>query len=204
MLDIFDVFGGALDTFLFFFVAILVAVLTRIFNKSGSKNGSKQSLRGQIRSAVERATAVPPPMTSGQYVAPNQSGWPPQQQQRVRPSVADLNAQVMELMAANREVAAIRLLCDEADLGIIEAQQYARELSGQSSEPPPVAATPAAQVEESTYVGSAAFATSIFETGEDEGWASGWTDTPEPEDRGDIDELWRTVRSGGQQTGDGT
>ena len=48
--------------------------------------------------------------------------------------------------------------------------------------------------EETRYVGSAAFAESIFDLDrEEDTWASGWVDTPEPEDRTDIDELWQTV-----------
>jgi hypothetical protein len=215
-------------------VAVVVAVvLARIINnsKAGSKAGSRSGdlIGGRLRAAIERATSVPPPMTTGQYVAPqhpNQPppgwqpppppGWqpppvawqppPPGRQQpamapapgrRTRKPLADLNAEVRELMAANREVAAVRLLCDEADLGIIEAQQYARELVGRGGSDPAAGPAPSPLSDESGYVGSAAFATSIFDTGEDQEWASGWVDRPEPEDRSDIDELWRTVRDSG-------
>jgi hypothetical protein len=117
----------------------------------------------------------------------------------------DLDNRVRELMASSQEVAAVRLLCDEADLGIVEAQEYARSLAGtspgtsQSSGRAPARATtqePAPQpaVEEPVWTGSAAFATSLFERDDENVWASGWVDTPEPEDRTDIEELWRTVR----------
>jgi hypothetical protein len=123
-------------------------------------------------------------------------------------------------MNSNNEVAAVRLLCDEAQMGIIGAQEYARRLVGPTPTTTTSTAEPTATVSEERELGSAAFATSIFETGEDEGWASGWKDTPEPQDRSDIDELWQTVRSaasgsagggsgsaggsGGQQAGDGS
>lgn len=116
---------------------------------------------------------------------------------------ADVDARVRELMAAGHEVAAVRLLCDEADLGIIEAQQYARNLTlppGQEQAGRRTAAdgTAGADDAESRYVGSAAFATSVFDTGDDDVWASGWRDTAEPDDRTDMDELWRTVRDAGK------
>jgi len=108
----------------------------------------------------------------------------------------DLDTRVRQLMSNGNEVGAIRLLCDEQDLGILEAHKYARALvtpagtgrssSGEDAEPE----------EESRYVGSAAFAESIFDLDRDEEvWASGWVDTPEPDDRSDIDELWQTVRN---------
>ncbi|WP_410791576.1 hypothetical protein [Kribbella sp. C-35] len=105
----------------------------------------------------------------------------------------DLDARVRALMNANNEVGAIRLLSDEREMGILEAQKYARTL----------VAPPAAQhdsdgqdePDEERYVGSAAFAESIFNVNDrDENvWASGWVDEPEPEDRSDIEELWQTV-----------
>ncbi|NIK58738.1 hypothetical protein [Kribbella shirazensis] len=107
----------------------------------------------------------------------------------------DLDARVLEMMNAGNEVGAIRLLSEERELGILAAQEYARSL----------VAPPAAQQDsgvpdeldgdEERYVGSAAFAESIFNLDDrDENvWASGWVDTPEPEDRSDIDELWQTV-----------
>ncbi len=56
--------------------------------------------------------------------------------------------------------------------------------------------------EETRYVGSAAFAESIFNLDPEENtWASGWVDTPEPDDRSDIDELWQTVRNPPRPTG---
>jgi hypothetical protein len=102
-------------------------------------------------------------------------------------------------MGSGNEVAAIRLLCDEQDLGILEAQEYARALVAPpgATAQPKLSTTPAPAEEDDTrYVGSAAFAESIFDLDrEEDTWASGWVDTPEPEDRSDIDELWQTVRN---------
>ncbi|TCC08182.1 hypothetical protein [Kribbella soli] len=107
----------------------------------------------------------------------------------------DLDARVRDLMNAGNEVGAVRLLSDERELGILEAQKYARTLVA------PPAAQQSADVldepdgDEERYVGSAAFAESIFNVNDrDENvWASGWVDEPEPEDRSDIEELWQTV-----------
>ena len=116
----------------------------------------------------------------------------------------DTDTRVRELMNAGNEVAAIRLLCDEQDMGILEAQEYARNLVApadqQSTSPrqPPSESDPESGPEEAEtrYVGSAAFAESIFDLDrEEDTWASGWVDTPEPDDRSDIDELWQTVRN---------
>jgi hypothetical protein len=119
----------------------------------------------------------------------------------------DVDSRVRELMAAHNEVGAVRLLCDEQDMGIIEAQKYARSLvlppgktrrtedSGTTDRP----AAEAGPKEESRYVGSAAFAESVFSTDPDENvWASGWVDKPEQDDRTDMDELWQTVRNAGR------
>ncbi|MGW7686142.1 hypothetical protein ACWGID_35695 [Kribbella sp. NPDC054772] len=123
------------------------------------------------------------------------------QQNNLPTSTPDLDARVRELMNANNEVGAIRLLGAERELGILQAQAYARGLMQPTT---PQAATPdqSNDSEESgedtdgeRYVGSAAFAESIFNLDDrDENvWASGWVDTPEPDDRSDIDELWQTV-----------
>ena len=104
-------------------------------------------------------------------------------------------------MRTGHEVGAIRLLCDERDLGILDAQEYARALVAPTSTNLRLAArtrprTPEPDEDESRYVGSAAFAESIFDLDREEDvWASGWVDTPEPDDRSDIDELWQTVRN---------
>jgi hypothetical protein len=121
------------------------------------------------------------------------------QQNNLPTSTQDLDARVRDLMNANNEVGAIRLLSEERDLGILEAQAYARGLvTPQTSQ-----AAPLDQSDDSgepdedggRYVGSAAFAESIFnlEDPDENVWASGWVDTPEPDDRSDIEELWQTV-----------
>jgi hypothetical protein len=117
------------------------------------------------------------------------------QQNNLPASNQDLDARVRKLMNAGNEVGAVRLLSDERELGILEAQKYARSLVA------PQAAQRSADVpdepdeDEGRYVGSAAFAESIFNVNDrDENvWASGWVDEPEPEDRSDIEELWQTV-----------
>jgi hypothetical protein len=119
----------------------------------------------------------------------------------------DVDTRVRELMAAHNEVGAVRLLCDDRDMGIIEAQEYARSLvrppgqrpSRRTEEATTQGAGSAAIEEETRYVGSAAFAESVFSTSADENvWASGWVDKPEAEDRSDMDELWQTVRDAGK------
>jgi hypothetical protein len=107
----------------------------------------------------------------------------------------DLDTRVRQMMASGNEVGAIRLLCDEQDLGILAAQEYARALVAPAGTNPAQSAGDAEPDEDDTkYVGSAAFAESIFDLDRDEEvWASGWVDTPEVDDRSDIDELWQTV-----------
>jgi hypothetical protein len=117
----------------------------------------------------------------------------------------EFEQRIRQLMASGNEVAAVRLLCDEQDMGIIEAQKYARSLvappgrpkATQNTEERPESAPRSEPAEEETrYVGSAAFAESVFNTDADENvWASGWVDKPEADDRTDIDELWQTVRN---------
>ncbi|GAA1593322.1 hypothetical protein GCM10009804_57360 [Kribbella hippodromi] len=112
----------------------------------------------------------------------------------------DLDAQVRALMQAGNEVGAIRLLSDERDLGILEAQTYARSLVAPKTTPASTSSTATTAAEDSEqddtrYIGSAAISESIFNLDDrDENvWASGWVDKPEPDDRSDIDELWQTV-----------
>lgn len=124
---------------------------------------------------------------------PRPSHRPPQQQ--LPAPRGDLDKRVRELMTNNMEVAAVRMLCEEAEMGIIEAQAYARSLVApqQTTEP---AKEPS--VTEERYSGSAAFGTSTFERDDEDVWPSGWVDKPQPDDRSDIDELWNTVRNAGR------
>ena len=107
----------------------------------------------------------------------------------------DLDARVRDLMKAGNEVGAVRLLSEERELGILEAQRYARSLVAPQSAPTAAAVADEPDEDDGRYVGSAAFAESIFnlDDREENVWASGWVDTPEPDDRSDIDELWQTV-----------
>lgn len=137
----------------------------------------------------------PPPPHIGLGIAshrPPQNNLPAQK--------GDTDNRVRELMAAHNEVGAVRLLCDDQDMGIIEAQEYARGLVAPPGAPAPRSTGGTEPVEEETrYVGSAAFAESIFDTDADENtWASGWVDKPDPDDRSDLDELWQTVRNQGR------
>jgi hypothetical protein len=121
----------------------------------------------------------------------------------------DVDARVREMLASHNEVGAVRLLCDERDMGIIEAQEYARSLvrppgtprAARRTEDSGATGRPVADAgleEESRPVGSAAFAESVFSADPDENvWASGWVDKPEQDDRTDMDELWQTVRNAG-------
>jgi hypothetical protein len=151
--------------------------------------------------------------TPSQYAAPGQfqPQWQPQYQQHhtehsLPAPGSPLERRVRDLMNSGNEVPAIRLLCDEQDLGIIEAQKYARSLIAPAGKPGQTAAASADRAagpdeEESRYVGSAAFAESVFDLDRDENvWASGWVDKPEPDDRSDLDELWQTVRNAGRPT----
>lgn len=145
---------------------------------------------------------VPPtfpqqPGLPGMVRAPQQprpSHRPPQHQ--LPAPQGDLDNRVRELMANNMEVAAVRMLCEEAEMGIIKAQAYARSLvAPQEQETEPAKEAPAAQ--EERYSGSAAFGTSLFERDDEDVWPSGWVDEPQPDDRSDIEELWNTVGNAG-------
>jgi hypothetical protein len=155
---------------------------------------------------------VRPPVSQspqpGQYQQTGQYQHRPPQNNLPAPK-GDVDTRVRELLAAHNEVGAVRLLCDEQDMGIIEAQKYARGLVLRQGTPRAARRTEdsgttdspvadAGPVEESRYVGSAAFAESVFSTDPDENvWASGWVDKPEQDDRTDMDELWQTVRNAG-------
>jgi hypothetical protein len=182
--------------------------------------GQQQARAGQYASpgqgqlpATRPAQFAPPTQyqpAPSQYAAPGQfqPQWQPQYQehkpQHVLPAPnSPLERRVRELMNSGNEVPAIRLLCDEQDLGIIEAQKYARGLIAPATKPGQAASDgdrPEVE-EENRYVGSAAFAESVFDLDRDENvWASGWVEKPEPEDRSDMDELWQTVRNAGRPT----
>jgi hypothetical protein len=175
-----------------------------------------------LQTGQQQAGYTPP----GQY-QPAQYAQPQHQQPQrgqAPPKKGEVEKKVRELMAAGQEVAAIRMLSDEQDMGIIEAQKYARglvappgqsrsdrsESSGSSgssgssdgsggSGGSAGAERPVADEPETRYVGSAAFSESLFDLDRDENvWASGWVDKPEPDDRSDIDELWQTVKNAGR------
>jgi hypothetical protein len=140
--------------------------------------------------------AAPPPWTPAYQP-------PPAQRQQPTKNKGDLDTRIRQLMSTGNEVAAVRLICDEKDLGIIDAQKYARSLvagpdKARSTTAPAGSDSDPADTE-ARYVGSAAFAESVFSTRDDDNvWASGWVDKPEVEDRTDIDELWETVQNAGR------
>ncbi len=143
-------------------------------------------------------TFAPQPGMPGMVRAPQQprpSHRPPQQQ--LPAPRGDLDKRVRELMTNNMEVAAVRMLCEEAEMGIIEAQAYARSLVAPQQPTAPEPAKASADSTEERYSGSAAFGTSLFERDDEDVWPSGWVDEPQSDDRSDIDELWNTVRNGG-------
>ncbi|MFC5262999.1 hypothetical protein ACFPJ1_12855 [Kribbella qitaiheensis] len=152
----------------------------------------------------------------GQYPPPPPVVWQPAarvpshrpSQNNLPTPKGEFEQRIRELMASGNEVTAVRLICEERDLGIIEAQKYARGLVAPTGRPkaaqnnqesPESTPRPDPAEQENRYLGSAAFAESVFDTGRDENvWASGWVDKPEPDDRTDMDELWQTVRNAGR------
>jgi hypothetical protein len=174
---------------------------------------SSAQLAGVLQQLLQAGKQAAGP---GQYPPPPPNVWqPPARVPSHRPPQNNLptpkgefEQRIRELMASGNEVTAVRLLCDEQDMGIIEAQNYARSLvappgrpkaAQNSQEGPESAPRPEPAEEETRYVGSAAFAESVFDTDPDENvWASGWVDKPEPDDRTDMDELWQTVRNAGR------
>jgi len=185
----------------------------------GQYSGPAPTMSGQVTGPGPQTNYTPPgqyqpaQFQSGQYPPPPPVGW----QQSRRPPQNNLPSpkgafeqRIRELMASGNEVAAVRLLCEEQDMGIIEAQKYARSLVAPPGRPkadrntqesPESAPRPEPAEEETRYVGSAAFAESVFDTDPDPDenvWASGWVDKPEPDDRTDMDELWQTVRNAGR------
>jgi hypothetical protein len=188
----------------------------------GQGNTSPGS-QGQGTGPAPTAQSQPPgQFQPGQYPPPPPIVWqPPAQVPSHRPPQNNLptpkgefEQRIRELMASGNEVTAVRLICEERDMGIIEAQKYARGLvappgspkgsqntqAAQNNQEGPESAPRAEPAEQETrYVGSAAFAESVFDTDRDENvWASGWVDKPEPDDRTDMDELWQTVRNAGR------
>jgi hypothetical protein len=178
--------------------------------QAGNPQGSQQAAAA-LQQLMQNGRQAPRP---GEWAAPGRPSIQPQfpiqynpgphqppahrpQQNSLPASKQDLDARVLELMKAGNEVAAIRLLSDEREMGILEGQKYARELVTPQATRQQSADVPDEPDDERRYVGSAAFAESIFNLDDrDENvWASGWVDRPDPDDRSDIDELWQTVSS---------
>jgi hypothetical protein len=187
-----------------------VRLLQRLTGRPGGPDPHQGQQPRQERQAQQQY-AAPSPWVAADQPAPRPPYHPVPSPRPSVPAVrTDVDARVRELMAAHNEVGAIRLLCDERDLGILEAQEYARGLalrpgaapaggSAAGSGTPDRPRAEAQPIEDETrYVGSAAFATSVFDTDPDENaWASGWVDEPDQDDRSDLDELWQTVRAAG-------
>lgn len=209
-------------------IVSLVAKAKQQSKGSGTPNARVQAVINRIQAEVQK-NGGPPLELGPKYAKYAQGNQPPAQYQSAQyqpyqpgpyqqseyqaarhqtPPRQDTDARVRELMMAGHEVGAVRLLSDEQNMGLLEAQEYARALvapaaakpTGTQSKPAqnkPAPKAPEPEAEEDTrYVGSAAFAESIFDLDRDEEtWASGWVDKPEPDDRSDIDELWETVRN---------
>jgi hypothetical protein len=218
-----------------FAIFVVIMIVVSLVAKAKQQSAKPGQPNARVQKLIERLQAQQgfnqPAQPRGQFTRPTSTQFQPPAQypppaqwlpsygppQGHRPPQNNLptpkqntDTRVRELMNAGKEVAAIRLLCDEQDLGILEAQEYARSLVApaeqESRSPRPSSRTsePSASEPEETgpeetetrYVGSAAFAESIFDLDrEEDTWASGWVDTPEPDDRSDIDELWQTVRN---------
>ena len=220
-------------------IVSLVAKAKQQSKGSGTPNARVQAVINRIQAEVQKnggpplelgpkyaqyaQPAQPPQYQSAQYQPYQPGPYQQSQYQAARhqtPPRQDTDARVRELMMAGHEVSAVRLLSDELDMGLLEAQEYARALvapagaqptgtqgkpaqsnsvqnnSAQNKSAPETAAPEPEADEDTRYVGSAAFAESIFDLDRDEEtWASGWVDKPEPDDRSDIDELWETVRN---------
>lgn len=153
----------------------------------------------------------PPPIAQLPSFHPQQPRHQPPPHTLPTPQI-DLDDQVRALMAAGNEVAAIRLLCDEAEMGIIEAQEYARALvRGKSLEseqnaveagqvvPPPVAG--AERDERWSFFGSAALGGTPTDYDERDEWASGWQETRDTSQQQFVDELWKSIREGANPAG---
>jgi hypothetical protein len=193
-------------------IVIMIVVSLVAKAKQSSKTGQPNARVQKLIERIQSQQGLTQP-TSFQYQPQAQYQAPPAQwlpsygppqghrppQNNLPTPKKDTDTRVRELMNAGNEVAAVRLLCDEQDLGILEAQEYARSLmapADQQPASPRPSSTTSEPAESSRYVGSAAFAESIFDLDrEEDTWASGWVDTPEPDDRSDIDELWQTVRN---------
>jgi hypothetical protein len=183
----------------------ILGLVKQMREKAGAHGRSTQSTRLPQQRLNGRPSGPDP-----HYQSQPQPPYRPAPQPSLPAVRIDVDARVRDLMAAHNEVGAIRLLCDERDLGILEAQEYARSLTlrpGAAPTGPGSAGSgtpdrPRAEAQpiedETRYVGSAAFATSVFDTDPDaNAWASGWVDEPDQDDRSDLDELWQTVRNAG-------
>jgi hypothetical protein len=180
----------------------------------GQYSGPAPTTSGQVSGPGPQTNYTPPgQFQPGQYPPPPPVVWQPSgrgpshrpPQNNLPTPKGEFEQRIRELMGSGNEVAAVRLLCEEQDMGIIEAQKYARGLVAPPGRPkatqdsPESAPRPEPVEQETRYVGSAAFAESVFDIDRDENvWASGWVDKPEPDDRTDMDELWQTVRNAGR------
>lgn len=201
-----------LEFAIFVIVIIAVSVVSKTAKRSATRDATPSP---RVQKLIERIQAQQggnqPIQFKGQFTQapPIQYKSPAQYQPANQPPAhqppqnnlptprRDIDARVRELMRVGNEVAAVRLLCDEQDLSILEAQKYARSLMAPAGTSKPATSEPEQDEDDTRYVGSAAFAESIFAVDDrDENvWASGWVDNPEPDDRSDIDELWQTVRN---------
>lgn len=146
----------------------------------------------------------PPPVAQLPTFHPQQPSHQPPSNNLPTPQI-DLDDQVRALMAAGNEVGAIRLLCDEAEMGIIAAQEYARALvrgkapeQEQQAEAEPIVPQVGSdqKPDEWSFFGSAALGGSPADYDERDEWASGWQEERDPNEGQFIDELWQSIRDG--------
>lgn len=186
--------------------AQLSGMLQQLMRTGQNAGPFGQQVTGPGQQYAGPQTGYAPP---GQFQPPQPPPWVPTYQSapagRPPQNKGDLDTRIRALMSTGHEVAAVRLLSEEKDLGIIDAQKYARSLvagpdQSRSTTAPARPDSPASDKpdEDSRYVGSAAFSESLFSRDDDDVWASGWVDKPEVEDRTDIDELWETVQNAGR------
>jgi hypothetical protein len=155
-----------LEFAIFIVIMIVVSLIGKAKQQQAKSGGapSPRVLKLMERIQAQQAAFAPP--------APPHHVPPPQR--KLPTPRADTDTKVRELMNAGNEVAAIRLLSEEQGMGILEAQQHARALVALPGRNPASAqyAPKPESAEDTPFVGSTAFAESIFDLDRDEDtWA---------------------------------
>jgi hypothetical protein len=122
-------------------VIAVIMIATRLNARSRSRSGhpAPRLLAGPPQAKVPaqpvRAPQAPqPPRTAPVEVEAVPTGEPPSPLEMLSPKIAqvppELAARVVALMNKRQDVSAVRLLCDELRIGILDAQKTARSLVG--------------------------------------------------------------------------